>query len=172
MKTEKVYIEFLVLKAQSGDSQALDDLLLLVHKKMLSYANRIMSGSVGVDDCVQESMLVLVKKLNRLNEVKSFHGWVYKILNSRCQDYFRKNKVSLELSDVDLNSQNHDHIQDRKIDINYAISKLSRRHQSVIYLFYFEGFRVAEIAQILGKPAGTIKSLLFDARTAIKSFLK
>ncbi len=176
MKTEKVYIEYLVLQTQLGDSSALQKLLVLVQQKMLSYAKRIMHGSADAEDCVQDALLVVVKKLSQLKDTKAFHGWMYQVIHSRCQDHWRRNSVQQQSLDS-INQQGVEFevetnlASEQTMDIKQAMSGLSKTQQSVIYLFYFEGFKVSEVAVILKKPAGTIKSLLFDARAAIKSFL-
>ncbi len=177
MKTEKIYIEYLVLQAQMGESSALQKLLPLIQQKMLSYAKRIMRGSADAEDCVQEALMVVMKKLGQLKDPKAFHGWMYQVLNSRCQDHWRHNQVQTQPLDS-INQQSAEfettasEVTEQAIDIKQALAGLSKIQQSVIYLFYFEGFKVSEVADILEKPAGTIKSLLFDARAAIKSFLK
>ncbi len=177
MKTEKVYIEFLLLNAQHGEKSALSDLLPLVRHKMMSYAVRVMRNASDAEDCVQEGMLVVLKKFNKVKDVKAFHGWVYQVINSRCHDHWRYQQRDLRsaVSIDDLAAQSTEPLlherSDSLFDIKMSMTQLSGVHRSVIYLFYFEGFKVAEIAAILGKPAGTIKSDLFDVRQAIKKFL-
>jgi RNA polymerase sigma-70 factor (ECF subfamily) len=46
------------------------------------------------------------------------------------------------------------------MDIQKYISELSPKYQEVITLRYFEDKELKEIAEILGKPEGTVKSLL------------
>lgn len=176
MKTEKIYIEYLVLQVQTGESSALQKLLPLIQQKMLSYAKRIMQGSADTEDCVQDALMVVMKKLGQLKDPKAFHGWMYQVINSRCLDHWRRNHMpSQAMDDTNQESAEFESVQsdvsEQSMDIKQAMSRLSKIQQSVIYLFYFEGFQVSELAIILNKPAGTIKSLLFDARAAIKSFL-
>ncbi|WP_154224588.1 RNA polymerase sigma factor [Marinicella rhabdoformis] len=179
MKTEKVFIELLLLQAQQGDSSALDKLLPIVQQKMMHYARRIMNENVEAEDCVQDAVMVFLKQFVRIKNTKAFHGWLYKVINSRCCDYWRKYKheqqavtpideLVVQPVESDLTSQP---VLCEVFDVKVAMSRLSPVQRSVIYLFYFEGFKVVEIAAILDKPAGTIKSHLFDARKAIKIFL-
>jgi len=57
---------------------------------------------------------------------------------------------------------------DQQMDVKSAIAALPEEQQMIIYLFYYEGFTVTEVAQVMDKPAGTIKYLLFAARDQIK----
>ncbi|TDR19619.1 RNA polymerase sigma-70 factor (ECF subfamily) [Marinicella litoralis] len=179
MQTEKIYIEYLLIQAQMGESVALQKLMPLIQQKMLSYAKRIMQGSADAEDCVQDAMMVVLKKLAQLKDPKAFHGWMYRVINTRCQDHWRRshaNRHGHRVDDMDPQAAafqtESGEVREQVMDIKKAMSQLPQIQQSVIYLFYFEGFKVAEVAKILEKPAGTIKSLLFDARAAIKSFLK
>jgi len=61
------------------------------------------------------------------------------------------------------------HEQQRTLAI--ALQRLPVDYQVAIELFYFEGLAVAEIAEVLGRPAGTIKSLLSRGRDLLREQL-
>ena len=53
-------------------------------------------------------------------------------------------------------------------DIFSIICSLPRDYKTVIYLSYYEGYKVKEISEILKKSEGTIKTWLFRARQMLK----
>jgi RNA polymerase sigma factor (sigma-70 family) len=171
MNKQNIYLEWLVLKAQAGETGALNELLELIRHRMLVYARRLMPGSADADDCVQDALLVVSKQLPRLREPKAFHGWMYRIINSRCQDHWRRQRPTAALFDEAAQGPDTTGETGQQLDVSQAISRLPARESSVLHLFYFEGFTVTEISQILDKPAGTVKSLLFQARGHIKTLL-
>ncbi len=178
MNAEKVYIEFLVLQVQAGETDIWSKLLPLLKQKMLAYAKRLLNGDVDAEDCVQEAMMMVVKRIGQLRDVKAFHSWLYKVTHSRCMDELRKLNTNLDavgsvmsLTEFDPIENDVGPVSDQNLDVNKAINRLPKIQQAVVFLFYFEGFTVVEISVILEKPAGTIKSHLFEARAAIKSFL-
>lgn len=180
MKSEKVYIEFLLLNIQAGEKALMNRLLVLTQGKMKAYAMRLMPQSSDADDCVQDAMLVMTNNIMQLQNIKAFHGWMYRILHNRCLDHFRKLKLDwLKLEDDALLTVASDDVtavslasgEHELSDVRTAISHLSGPAQSIIFLFYFEGFTVNEISHIIDKPAGTVKSMLFDARNNIKQML-
>ena len=174
MKTEKVYIEYLLLQVQAGESNALNQLLQIIRNKMMAFAKRQMIVTADADDCVQEAMVVICKQLKNLQNHQAFHGWMYKVLHSKCLDSWRKSNRqaadSIEAQNF-IDGSIEAQAIDQQIDIKRAMQMLAPEFQAVVYLFYFEGFKVAEIADILKKPAGTVKSLLFSAREKIKSLV-
>ncbi len=169
MKSEKVYIEYLLLQAQQGDQHAGEDLLILLQVKIKAFVLKFLGGSSAVDDCVQESLLKVHHKLKHLRAVKAVHTWIYRIAYSTCMDQLRsqpKAPEPVEEPNADLSAY------EQQLDVNIAIATLNEEQQVIIYLFYYEGFTVAEMAEILAKPAGTVKYLLFTARDQIKQKLQ
>lgn len=48
--------------------------------------------------------------------------------------------------------------------VHHGLSSLSMTHREVLTLHFLEGFRLDQMAEILGIPEGTVKSRLFHAR--------
>ncbi len=168
MESEKVYIELLLIKAQNGDHHVWDDLLTIVRGKVKAFAIKILGHSHAIDDCVQESLLTIFKDIKKLKDVKAFHTWLYRVVYSKCMDYGRKHSQTEESS-----RESNDYMTslEHSLDIKTAISTLPKTQQTIIFLFYYEGFIITDIANILDKPAGTVKYLLFTAREQLKNHL-
>ena len=56
-------------------------------------------------------------------------------------------------------------------DIFQEVMGLSSRYKDVIYLYYYEGYKNAEIAEMLNKPSSTIRNHLHEARKILKEKL-
>ena len=57
-------------------------------------------------------------------------------------------------------------------DIFSIVCELPEKYKTVIYLFYYEGYKVNEIAKILKKNEGTIKTWLYRSREILKEKLE
>jgi RNA polymerase sigma-70 factor (ECF subfamily) len=53
-----------------------------------------------------------------------------------------------------------------------AVSSLDQRQRTVFVLFEVEGFRHAEIADILEMPEATSRTILFEARHELQRLLR
>lgn len=53
-------------------------------------------------------------------------------------------------------------------DVFSAVCELPKNYKTVIYLMYYEGYKVREIAKLMKKREGTIKTWLFRAREILK----
>ena len=166
----KVYIEYLLLK---DDQQSLEQVLVLIQPKLLAFACSILKNQSNAQDALQDSLMSIVKGVKKLKDHRKFHAWIYQVTRNKCLDMLRKNKKHNNLSDIDSIPEpiGVDGQIDSKLDMMSMINQLPHKQKQVIHLFYYDGFNVIEIAQILNKPAGTIKSLLFDARQTLKQLL-
>lgn len=61
---------------------------------------------------------------------------------------------------------------DARIDLLAAVARLSPVQRALVSLYYGEGLSVAEIADTLELPAGTVKSRLFTARAELRAHLE
>jgi RNA polymerase sigma-70 factor (ECF subfamily) len=109
---------------------------------------------------------------------KPFSAWLFAIATNEIRMYFRRGKrapasldalmadAGISLADpksLDEEREAADRAVERHEEWHRArdaISKLPDRYQEVLALRYFEQKSLSEIAAILGKPVGTIKSLL------------
>jgi RNA polymerase sigma-70 factor (ECF subfamily) len=55
----------------------------------------------------------------------------------------------------------------RRVDLRRAIAALPERQRTTVFLHYYLDLPVAEVADVLGCSAGTVKSNLSDARRAL-----
>jgi len=167
---DKIYIEYLLLKE---DEASFHQVLRLVQPKLLAFAVSFLKDKSLAQDVVQEALISLVKGIRKLKDHRKFHVWIYQVTRSKCLDTIRKNQKYKK--DTDIDSVSDAIAQKNDIDIQFdvmmMINKLSLQHKNIIHLFYYQGFSILEIAEILQKPAGSIKSLLFDARAQLKQLI-
>lgn len=57
-------------------------------------------------------------------------------------------------------------------DVFLAVNQLPKNYKTVIYLFYYEGYKVKEISKIMKAREGTIKTWLSRARESLKEKIK
>ena len=57
-------------------------------------------------------------------------------------------------------------------DVFSVVCELPTNYKTVIYLMYYEGYKVKEISKIMRKQEGTIKTWLYRAREILKNKLE
>ena len=172
----------LVLKIRQGDQFAFDQLFAKYQTAVYRFVRYLTQNRNEADDLFQETWLRVVKYLPCTPEIKDFKAWVFRIATNRHRDELRKRRIrrpfqSLKPLDSSVDGDDQD-FQNQgvipttldktdKVDlgpaINRAISRLPIKQRRVFVLKEIEGFKHREIAEMLGLPVGTIKSLLHRA---------
>lgn len=166
----KVYIEYLLLK---DDKKSFEEVISIIQPKLFTFACGIVHDKFKAQDAVQDSLIAIIKGFGKLKNHRKFHAWIYQVTRNKCLDIIRKNSKYKKDCDLDAIFEPQDKTtnHDEKIDMMRMINKLPSKQKTIIQLFYYDGFNIREISKILTTPAGTIKSLLFDARNNLKQLI-
>ena len=161
----QIYDELLVMKCQQGDKEAFDELIERWQKRLWHYACRITGSESAAWDIVQETWLAIIKGLSKLKDTAVFPQWAFRIANNKCTDWLRKqhwqSKLNKQLEERMQNQPDKERNSDEKTEsLRAAVGKLPPDRRALLSLRYHEGFDVAQIAEIIGVPEGTIKSRL------------
>jgi RNA polymerase sigma-70 factor (ECF subfamily) len=97
-------------------------------------------------------------------------AWIIRVAINACKDtlrsFFRKKVTSIEELITEPSF-----VDDDKREVLDAVLRLPPKYKDVIYLFYFEGYSVLEIATMLKKNENTIYTWLSRARTQLRTSL-
>ncbi|MES2402417.1 MAG: sigma-70 family RNA polymerase sigma factor [Pseudomonadota bacterium] len=163
--------ENLIFAAQTGDPVALGRLLTACQSDARRYARRHCHAS-DVDDAVQESLLVISRKVKGLKAAAAFSSWLFTVIRRECRRLerlmFRHDPLDEDLAEHQLASKS-DH--DLRIDLAAALESLPAHYLEVVLLRDFEELTIAEIAHQLGEQHGAIKSRLHRAREMVREYL-
>ncbi len=109
------------------------------------------------EDCYQNTFLTLYQKSPDFNDENHLKAWLIRVAINECTDYIRSNKRTSSLEDAKNMVFS---IDEDKSDLSFALLQLKPKYRNVIYLHYYEGYKIDEISQILGIKLNTVKSLL------------
>lgn len=164
--------ELLVLQSQSGNHESLSSLFSRYQQRLLHHAFKITDQHSVAQDIVQETSVVLIKRIHTLKDPAVFKSWIYRITTNKCRDWLRKQK---RLSELPLENEHLPESCEDKSDqltmMRHAITQLSADSQLIISMYYLEGMNIQEISSSLNLPAGTIKSRLYHARIKLKKLV-
>ncbi len=173
MNLRRIEEELLVIRCQEGDEAAIAELVARWHPRLVRYAWRLTGNESTARDVVQESWIAVVRGIARLDDPACFPAWIYRVLHRRATDWIRgeqrRRKLHGELENAELiradearNAPASGSSAGR--DLRGAIDRLPADDKAVLTLKYLEEFSIAEIADALGLPEGTVKSRLHYAR--------
>jgi len=152
------------------------------YPKIFGYVLRRIANLEAAQDITSETFFNALRKLWQFRwRNVSFSPWLYKIATNEINQYFRRAEYKKSISLEELQEQGFEPISHNDpeselieaqeklrqhqdfLEIQGKIVRLPARYQEVIALRFFEQKQIKEIAEILGKKEGTIKSLLYRA---------
>lgn len=161
----------LILAAQTGDSAAIERLLTLCQADARRYAYRHCAAS-DVDDAVQESLLVVSRKVQGLKAAAAFSSWLFIVIRRECRRLERLLLRHESIDDAEVEQQLAKRTDDDlRIDLARALESLPAHYLEVVLLRDFEELSISEIAERLNEPNGAIKSRLHRARELVREYL-
>ena len=145
-------------------------------------------GYDDVDDIVQEVMMRIFKGIKNFRGDSKLSTWIHRIAVNACKDALNKKKKKKEIftnfiEDSDEEGFSYMAFEDSNLveealeEMNYnsimeALEKLSPENRLLIKLRDIDGMSYEDIAKILGKPVGTVKSRLHYARKKLKELVE
>jgi RNA polymerase sigma-70 factor (ECF subfamily) len=151
-------------------SAVLDGLMRRYRQKVVNLAFSIVHESALAQDMAQLAFLKLWQALPRFDERAALSTWLYTITRNTCLSELRRRGRIEYLDDGlgDLRGESNGHgtigTAEAEYDIAQLLNALPEPYRRVIVLFYLEQRSCESVAQLLGMPEGTVKSLLFRGR--------
>lgn len=169
----------LVEAYQKGNQKVLPVLVKRWHISFCKIAFFYVKDRDIAKDIAQESWVVIIHKIQHLQDPEKCKSWATSIVNRKAIDWLRSsNRERKKLQTVfdespkiqlENNEENNLKVKKRLI---LAINELSIHQQQVIKLFYGQNYSLKEIAEIMNTTVGNSKSRLFHAREKLKTILK
>jgi RNA polymerase sigma-70 factor (ECF subfamily) len=177
--SERIYDEFLVSAAKTGDRPALSRLVARWQPRLFRHAWRVLGDAERAKDATQEAWVEILRGLGRLDDVVAFPAWAYRIVTRRCQRRFQhaaREILEPESDQSESTAQTPQSASGEFVaelsNVLEAIRQLPPPQRAALALFYIEDLSVAEIAIATDVPPGTVKTRLMHARRKVRAILK
>ena len=149
----------------------MDQLVRLWQSRLWSVAVARSSDHDAAWDVSQEAWLRILRGLRGLREVEAFGRWATQIVANVAAQRVRRQQVNARAIDKISDrpaAVEADH--EKRFERN-LLSALPDSQRTIIVLHYFEEMGVADIADMLDIPTGTVKSRLHYARKKLQELL-
>ena len=165
----------LVEAARRGDREAYADLIRSRGDRLFAVAQRILRDVDRTEDAVQEALVIAWRDLPGLRDPDRFDAWLHRLVARACVHEAvrqRRHIANLRVLPADLPAAADDFLSVADRDqLERGFRRLDPQQRAVLVLRHFAGFEPAEIAEILGIPAGTARSRLHNAHRAMRAAL-
>ena len=151
----------LVLLAQTGDREALEQLLRAIHATLRRYITRL-AGADLADDILQETSLQIFRKLPFLREPAVFRPWTLRIASRIAFSHLKRARrwQPLETAPPEPVAPNPSLGELPDAAFLDLLDRVSPASRAVLLLHYQHDLSLEETAAVLEIPIGTVKSRL------------
>lgn len=170
-KRESVDQELLVLRSQTGDSDAVTQLVEYWQPRLWVFARTLVGDDESAWDVTQDVWLAVMRDLRRLQDPGRFRPWIFRIVRNKAADkvrgWQRQRRLLREQAAIAGQQIRHE-----TNDVRELLSTMPKPEGSMLALHYLEGIGYEELATILDIPVGTVKSRLYKARQEFRKLLE
>ncbi len=173
--------ESLIRRAQQRDQVALTQLYEENFDRIYRYIVLKIGDRTEAEDMTQQVFLNALQSISSYRwKGMPFASWLYRIAHNQVVDYLRKKTrhasvpldESISRADADSDPK---HVTERKMEIEelvVATKKLTTAQQEVISLRFAGELSIAEVARVMGKSEGAVKSLQHRALASLRRLLE
>ncbi len=145
-----------------GDADAFVELMELCRESMIKVAKSYLPNEEDAADAVQDAILTCYEKLDTLKNPEYFRTWLIRIVINKCKDFLKTNRPAVSLEDApELHAW--DYTQEH-LEFMELLQSMDEKYRTILVLYYSEGFRTSEIADLLELNENTVRTRLARAR--------
>jgi RNA polymerase sigma factor (sigma-70 family) len=167
---DQIRHDLLVLRAQSGEREAVDELVRSWHSRLWRIAFAKINNQDAAWDVAQDAWLKIIRGLPRLREAEAFGCWAMQIVSNTACEWLRRQRIRANSIDRLSTTAEQTKLITGSINLQ-LLSSLPEAQMQTLVLYYWEQMSISEIAETIGIPIGTVKSRLYHARKALKLLL-
>jgi RNA polymerase sigma-70 factor, ECF subfamily len=176
---ETADVRALVERAKQGDRVALEELYLLHFDRIYSYLHVSVGNRHDAEDLTTQTFLKMLESIKRFRwRSAPFSAWLFRIAHNLAMDHFRASRRWQPEEDVPEPPGEEEPSAEAaalqtigRQSMLELIEGLSHEQQQVLTLKFVFNFSNAEVATILGKTDGAIKSLQHRALVSLQKQL-
>ncbi len=177
----------LIMRAQAGNIDAFEELMRLHDRRILQLICSIVGNLHDAYDVHQETFIRAYNKLATFRFESALSTWLSKIAINLSLNWLKRQKrrqwfsfgsenesqVSWEIEPETADGIEETMLsQELRQQIEQGLQQLPDQQRTVFVLKHFQGYKIKEIAEMMGSADGTIKNHLFRATHRLQKILQ
>lgn len=169
-ETKDTGLKELARRAQQGDGEAFVRLIEAHKQSLYKIARSYCRNEMDAEDAVAQTVLDCWERIDTLRKPAAFKTWLTRVLINNCNDILR-HQARLVVTDMPPEPEPPG---DEYGDLYFQalMDCLTATVRPVMELYYGEGFKVREIAELMGVPVGTVTARLKRGRQQLAAAME
>jgi len=170
--TEQKKVLELIERGQSGDEEALDELVKIYQTDIFKFCYMMCHSYVMAQDLSQETFFKLLKNLNKLEKIGNLRNWLFKCAKNLYLDHLKSSfhRKRVEEDEEVYIEKSIDNLTDEEFISNMALifAQLKVDERLILLLIDLEKYTYKEAAEFIGISEDAVRNRVHRAR---QSFL-
>lgn len=125
----------------------------------------MLRNNADAEDVVQETFIKYMLSSPQFNSKEHEKAWLVTVASNKCKDMLRFRKRHITESDELLRNYSTDRESTGILD---SLMEIPEKFRIVLTLHYVEGYKVDEIAEMIGKTSSAVKMRLAKGRKLLE----
>jgi RNA polymerase sigma-70 factor (ECF subfamily) len=168
----------IIEEVRGGNTDHYRVLVERYHVGLVQHLFNITHDGHSAEDLAQEAFIKAYEKLGQYNPDYAFSTWLYKIADNMAYRQLKQLRPSSDINDLQdmlpddkpSAGEQADREHDRSA-VRQAIDTLPGDYRQVVTLYYFDNCSYEEIAEIIERPIGTVRTWLHRAKDQLRKDL-
>ncbi len=157
----------LVKRAMRSDTDAFLELIECNSLAMYKVARAILGNDEDAADAIQDTILICFEKIHTLKNPEYFKTWLIRILINECNQilrHYRNMNLQEDFPEIPRKDMSM-----AEFEFKEMLSQVEEKYRIILVLYYVEGYKISEIAELLDMNENTVKTRLSRAREQIRA---
>lgn len=153
------------------DNEEYSHIVNLYYDEVKRFTYTVCKNLQDAEDITQNVFIKLLKYTGDFDGDHHIKRWLFKVAVNECRALWKtpwKSKVDFFVPERSIVRVEKDEEQDSVFE---AVMSLRQKHRQTVFLYYYEGYTVKEIAEITGTKETAVLKRLQRARQKIKAML-
>jgi RNA polymerase sigma-70 factor (ECF subfamily) len=162
----------LIAKLKRGDEAAFKEVMAMYKKPIFNYLSLLLGNRPLAEELTQDTFVRVYFKARTLksDHPQAAKAWIYSIATNLARSEFRKKRIKqiLSLSDLNGRQASYDPDVESKLLAEQLLAMVPEKWRVPLVMKEMDNFSFEEIARMLNKPIGTVKSMVFRGKDHLK----
>ena len=154
------------------DPNRLEETVKTHENALYRAALAILGDAQEAQDAVQDAFLRYLEKAPDFASPEHEKAWLLRVAINESRDLLRDAFRSRSAPWEEVLSQQGQPVEEEYRELLRAVLSLPPKYRDAVYLYYYEGYRAAEIGKLLGKNVNTVYTLLERSRKLLRDQLE
>lgn len=149
------------------NESSLRDVIMKYSSMILRIAAQNTKDYYAAEDITQEVFIKFMSCGKAIEDENYLKAWLIKVTINMCRNYVKSSWLQRTVPIQERDITDYFDLAEDKY-IFESIMKMPDKYKNVLYLYYYEGYTVPEVAEILDKKENTVSTWLRRARIELK----